>query len=177
MNNTRVITGKVRFSYLKVWEPEQMDGEAEPKYKVSLIIPKDDKATLAKIRKAIEEAKEAGKGKFGGKIPPKLEICLRDGDDEKPEDEAYANSFFINAKSKRQPGIVDAKVQPILDQDELYSGCYGRAAITLYAYNSNGNKGIAAALDNIQKLEDGEPLGGARAKAEDDFSEAYDDLM
>lgn len=174
-NNTRVITGLVRFSYLKVWEAEAMGEGQKPKFSVSLIIPKTDTVSLARINKAIENAKAAGLAKFGGSIPKKLDICLRDGDVEK-EDEAYENSFYINAKSDRQPGIVDAQVQPILNQDDLYSGAYGKAAITFYAYNFEGKKGIAASLDNIQKIKDGDPLGGARHKAEDDF-EAYEDFM
>lgn len=173
-NNTRVVTGLVRFSYLKVWEAEAM-GDSKPKFSVSLIIPKTDTAELARIQKAIENAKTAGIAKFGGAVPKKLDICLRDGDVEK-EDEAYEGAMYINAKSDRQPGIVDAQVQPIIKQDDLYSGCYGKAAITFYPYNFEGKKGIAASLDNIQKIDDGEPLGAPRHKAENDF-EAYDEFM
>ncbi len=169
---TKVITGKVRFSYANVWEPRSIDGN-NPKYSVSLIIPKDDKQTLAKIKKAIEAAKEEGKPKWGGKIPNNLKLPLRDGDTDRPDDEAYENSYFVNANSNVQPGIVDAKVNPIMNQSEFYSGCYGRASINCFAYNTNGNKGIGAGLQNLQKLEDGEPLGG-KTKPEDDF-DAIDD--
>lgn len=163
---TKVVTGKVRFSYLHVFEPDDLNG----KYTVSLIIPKKDKATLAKIEKAIEAAKEAGKAKFGGKIPPNLDLPLRDGDIDRPEDEAYENSFFVNAKSRTKPGLVDKALNPIMNQEELYSGCYGRASITFYAYNQNGNKGVGCGLNNLMKLEDGESLGG-RQSAENDFAE------
>lgn len=172
---TKVITGKVRFSYLHVWEPTAIEEGGEKKYSVSLIIPKKDKATIAKINKAIEAAKEAGKAKFGGKVPANLKLPLRDGDVERPDDEAYADSYFLNANCKTKPGLVDADVNPILDQDELYSGCYGRASVTFYAFNTAGNKGVACGLNNLQKLEDGESLGG-RASAESDFGEA-DDLL
>lgn len=175
VQQTKVITGKVRFSYLHVWEPTAIEEGGEKKYSVSLIIPKKDKATIAKINKAIEAAKEAGKAKFGGKIPPSLKLPLRDGDIERPDDDTYADSFFLNANCKTKPGLVDAEVNPILDQDELYSGCYGRASVTFYAFNTAGNKGIACGLNNLQKLEDGESLGG-RASAESDFGEA-DDLL
>lgn len=168
----KIVTGKVRFSYANVFEPQSVNG-SEPKYSVSLIIPKSDKKTLDKINKAIEVAKKEGVSKLGGKIPANLKTPLRDGDLDRPDDEAYSNSYFINANSKVKPGIVDKDLQAIMDSTELYSGCYGRASIVFYAYNANGNKGIAAGLQNLQKLEDGEPLGGI-SRPEDDF-EAVDD--
>lgn len=170
---TKVITGKARLSYANVWEPKSINGGSE-KYSVSLIIPKSDVKTLQAIKAAIDLAKEEGKVKFGGRIPANLKTPLRDGDIERPDDEAYQNAYFINANSTDRPQIVDANVQPILDQSEVYSGCYGRASISFYAFNSNGNKGVACGLGNIQKLADGEPLSG-RAKASDEFSTAVDD--
>jgi len=171
-NKTKVVTGMVRFSYANVWEPKSINGSDE-KYSVSLIIPKTDKKTIAQIEAAIEAAKQEGKAKFGGKIPANLKLPLRDGDIDRPEDEAYKNAYFINANSKERPGIVDRSVKPILDQSEFYSGCYGRASITFYAFNQNGNKGIACGLQNLQMLLDGEPLSG-RSRAEDDFA-TFDD--
>ncbi|MBP7899125.1 MAG: DUF2815 family protein [Candidatus Syntrophosphaera sp.] len=172
-NLTKVVTGKVRFSYANVYEPKSING-SDPKYSVSLIIPKSDKKTLADIKAAIEQAKKDGVSKFGGKVPANLKLPLRDGDVDRAEDEAYKDSYFINANSKDKPGIVDKGVKPILDQSEFYSGCYGRASINFYAFNQNGNKGIACGLQNLQKLSDGEPLSG-RSRAEDDFSTAEDD--
>ena len=172
-NKTRIVTGKVRFSYANVWEPKSVNGGDE-KYSVSLIIPKSDKKTLNDIKAAIEQAVKDGAAKFGSKNPGNLKMPLRDGDTDRPEDEAYRNSYFLSAKSSVKPGIVDAHVQPILDPGEVYSGCYGRASIVFYAFNQNGNKGIACGLHNIQKLEDGEPLGG-RSRAEDDFPLFLDD--
>lgn len=164
---TKVVTGEVRLSYAHIWEPSAIEGN-EPKYSVSVIVSKNDKETLRAIKEAVEEAKETGKGKWNGKIPPVLKTPLRDGDVERPDDEAYAGCYFFNASSKNKPGIVDENVQPILDQSEVYSGCYARVSVNFYAYNANGNKGIAAGLGNIQKIKDGEPLGGA-TRAEDDF--------
>jgi len=171
--STKVITGMVRFSYANVWEPKSVNG-SDPKYSVSLIIPKSDKKTLDKIKTAIEAAKQEGASKLGKKIPANLKTPLRDGDEDRPDDEAYANSYFINANSHTKPGIVDKNVEPILDQSEFYSGCYGRASIVFYAYNVNGNKGIAAGLQNLQKLKDGEALAG-KSKPEDDFDAWEDD--
>jgi len=162
-----------RLSYANVWEPQSING-SEPKYSVSVIIPKSDKATIQKIQQAVEQAKQEAISKFGGKIPANLKLPLRDGDIDRPDDEAYANSYFINCNSKQKPQVVDQQVQPILDQAEVYSGCYGRVSVTFYGFNSNGNRGVAAGLGNIQKLKDGEPLGG-RVRAEDELDTLDDD--
>lgn len=173
LKQTKVITGKVRFSYLHIWEPKAIDDSQEPKYSVSLIIPKSDKDTIKKIKEAIENAKIQGKTrKFEGKMPANLKTPLRDGDEERPDDEAYANSYFVNANCKTKPGIVDKECNKILDQDEVYSGCYGRASISFYPYNVSGSKGIACGLSHIMKLKDGEPLGG-RSTPESDFNDGF----
>lgn len=173
-NNTKVVTGIVRLSYEHVWEPASING-SNPKYSVSLIIPKDDVKTITAINQAVENAIKDGAAKFGGKIPPKgaLKFPLRDGDTER-DDEAYRNAYFVNANSTTAPQIVDRAVQPILDRSEVYSGCYARVSINFYAFNSNGNKGVACGLGNIQKVRDGEPLGG-KTSAADDFSTDLDD--
>lgn len=179
INPTKVITGvKTRWSYVNAWEPKSINGGA-PKYSVSLIIPKSDTKTIEKIQAAIQAAYDEGQGKLkgNGKSVPALSVLktpLRDGDAERPDDEAYADSYFINANSGTAPGIVDADRQPILDRSEVYSGVYGRASINFYAFNSNGNKGIACGLNNLQKIKDGEPLGG-KSRAEDDFDTEEDD--
>ncbi|WP_449457911.1 DUF2815 family protein [Streptococcus suis] len=162
-----------RLSYVNIWEPQSING-SEPKYSVSLIIPKSDTTTLNKIKQAIEVAKQEAISKFGGKIPANLKLPLRDGDIDRPDDEAYQNSYFINCNSKQKPQVVDSQVQPILDQTEVYSGCYGRVSVTFYGFNSNGNRGVAAGLGNVQKLRDGDALGG-RMRAEDEFSTLSDD--
>ena len=169
-----VVTGKVRLSYAHVWEPVAIQDGGDEKYSVSLIIPKTEKKTIKDIKEAIEQAKEGGKAKFGGKIPANLKTPLRDGDIERPDDPAYENSYFINATSKEKPQIVDRNVQTILDRNEVYSGCYARVSLSIYAFNKDVNKGIGCGLGNIQKVADGEPLGG-RTRAEDDFTVYEDD--
>ena len=177
--STKVITGSnTRWSYANVWQAKSING-GTPKFSVSLIIPKSDKKTIEKIKAAIEEAYHEGEAKLkgNGRSVPALSVLktpLRDGDTERPDDEAYANSYFVNANSSTAPGIVDADRQPIIDTSEVYSGVYGRASISFYAFNSNGNKGIACGLNNLQKIRDGEPLGG-RSRAEDDFADADDE--
>ncbi len=176
MSETKIKTGKVRFSYAHVFEPHAVEEGQTKKYSVAILVPKKDKATLALIEGAIKAATEAGKAKFGGKIPPKLKLPLRDGDEERPDDENYAGMMFFNASSTNKPGIVskDPNVE-LFDKTEFYSGCYGRATINFYAFNTSGNKGIAAGLGNLQKLEDGENLSGTGASAQDDFGD--DDLL
>ena len=169
---TKVIV-PCRFSYLHCWEPEAING-GEPKYSVSAIIPKSDKETIKKIQAAVEAAKQESLSKWGGKIPPNLKLPLRDGDIDRPEDEAYKGCYFFNANSRQAPQVVDKQEQPILDQTEVYSGCYGRISVNFYGYNSNGNRGVAAGLGNIQKLKDGEALS-SRTNAEDDFEAVEDE--
>jgi len=161
-------------SYATVWEPKSMQ-EGDPKYSVAVLVPKTDKATLSKIEKAIEAAKQLGIEKFGQAfLKGKFKNPLRDGDEEKPDDEAYQGHFFFNASSKQRPQIVDEGVNPILDQDEFYSGCYGRAAVNFYPYN-NVSKGIGVGLNNLMKTADGDKLGGGSTAAED-FGEFDDSL-
>ena len=178
VNPTKVITGPdTRWSYCNAWEAKAING-GTPKFSVSLIIPKSDTATIAKVKAAIQAAYEEGASKLkgNGKSVPQLSAIktpLRDGDLERPDDEAYASAYFINANSATAPGIVDADRQPIIDHSEVYSGVYGRASINFYAFNSNGNRGIACGLNNLQKIRDGEPLGG-KSRAEDDFNDDED---
>lgn len=181
VNPTKVITGPdTRWSYANVWNPKSING-GTPKYSVSLIIPKSDTATVQKIRTAIRAAYEEGASKLKGNgksVPPLSAIKnpLRDGDMERPDDEAYKNAYFVNANSANKPGIVDADRQEIIDTSEVYSGVYGRASINFYAFNTNGNKGIACGLNNLQKIRDGESLGG-KSSAEDDFADDDDDFL
>ncbi len=178
-NPTKVITGpRTRWSYANVWDAKSING-GTPKYSISLIIPKADTATVTKIKNAIEAAYTEGESKLrgNGKVVPPLAAIknpLRDGDVERPDDPAYKGSYFINANSASAPGIVDADRNPIIERSEVYSGVYGRASISFYAFNSNGSRGIACGLNNLQKISDGEALGG-KARAEDDFASTYDE--
>ncbi|WP_010271395.1 DUF2815 family protein [Paenibacillus senegalensis] len=166
---TKVITGKCRLSYAHVFAPNK-DG----KYSVSVLIPKSDKKTVKKIKDAIEAAKELGKSKWGGKVPKNLKLPLRDGDVDREDDEAYEGHYFVNANSNTKPGIIDLDKIEITDSTEVYSGSYARLSLNFYPYDRDGSKGIACGLNNIQKVADGDPLGG-RARAEDDFDDEYDD--
>lgn len=179
-NSTKVITGKVRFCYVNVFEPTAMSEGDTPKYNICILIPKSDEKTLDRIRKAIEAAKQAGKAKLAdknGKIPSTIKNPLRDGDEERGDDPAFEDHYFINANTQRKPSIVDKNLDPIMNRDEFYSGCYGRASINFYAFNVQ-SKGIAAGLNNLQKLADGEPLmGGSSANEDFGGDNAWDDEL
>lgn len=173
--STTVTTGKVRLSYAKLFQPSAAPGSDKLKYSLSVIIDKEDTATIEKINKAIAEAKQNGASKWGGKVPAKLKTPLRDGDEDRPDDPAYAGKMFFNCSSERKPGVVDRNLNAILDPSEVYSGCYGRVNVNFYAYDSNGNRGIAAGLNHVQKLADGEPLGGGAVSVEAAFEDDFED--
>lgn len=165
-NATKVVV-PCRISFANIWEPKSINGSDE-KYSISLLIPKDDKATLTKIHKAIEAAKEAAKSKkWNGKIPPNLKLPIHDGDIDRPDDENYAGHFFFNATSKDAPQIVDRKVHPIIDPMECGSGDYCNVSVNFYGFAASGNKGVAAGLQNIQLVRHGERLAGKPSASAD----------
>ena len=171
----KVVTGKVRFSYVNVFRSRAFTEGGDAKYSICLLIPKKDKATVEKIQAAIEATIQEGiSSKWGGKRPKNLKLPFRDGDieraDEAPE---YEGMYFMNANSTTKPGIIDRDRNEILDPDEVYSGCWGRASVNFYPFDSNGNRGVGVGLNNIQKLHDGERLGAARASAEADFDDGF----
>lgn len=170
MSNTKVITGKVRFSYCNIFTPRASVEGQEPKYSMSILIPKSDTTTVNAINAAIEAAKELGKGKWGGKVPAVLKSPLRDGDLEKPDAPEYEGHYFLNASAKQKPGVIDSKNHEITDPFAVTSGDYGRVSINFYPFNTNGNRGIAVGLNNIMKTEDGESLSG-KSRATDDFAQ------
>ena len=163
-----------RISFANIWEPKSING-SEEKYSVSCVIPKSDEGTIARIKKAIEAAKEDGKTRrWGGKIPSNLKLPLRDGDIDRPDDESYQGCMFVNASSKDAPQVVDRRKNPVIDPMMVYSGCYCNVSVNFYAFNANGNRGVAAGLGNIQFVKDGERLSG-KASADSDFDELDDD--
>ena len=180
-NNTTVRTGLVRLSYEHLWEPVAVNDGDDKKYSASFIIPKSDKKTNKMIEDAIEAALETGvSSKWGVKRPKNLKLPLRDGDEER-DDAAYENSMFVNANctTKYRPFIVDREKRPITDEDAVYSGCYGLAVINFYAFDSNGNRGVACGLSGFMKVRDGEPMS-TRISADEAFADVdtseFDDL-
>ena len=171
--NTKVVAGKVRFSYVHVFEAVSMSEGQDAKYSVCLLIPKKNTALVKELQDAINAAVQKGVSeKWGGKKPGNLKLPLRDGDQERADEfPEYKGMYFLNASSNRKPGVVDADRNEIIDASELYSGCYGYASINFYPFNNNGNKGVAVGLNNIMKTNDGEPLGGVATPADTDFAD------
>lgn len=180
LNGTKVITNEVRMSYAQVFEPKSMDETSKAKYSVSLLIPKSDTETIDFIEKAIAVAHKEGAEKYGKKWPSKPKTTFRDGDEEKPEDEAYVGCMFLNCSSTTKPGVVKAapagspvKTIQLTTEEEFYSGCYGKAAINFYAYDANGNRGISAGLNNLLFTREGERFAG-KDSAENDFDDEFE---
>jgi hypothetical protein len=177
---TKAVIGLVRFSYANIWEPSAPKGSDKKTYNVSILIDKKDKKTLSAVDKCIKAAIDQGKvSKPGwkGKIPAKLDLPLHDGDIERPDNEEYAGMMYLTPKSSTKPGVVDKDRNPIIEQDQFYSGCYGYVSINFFPYDTMNN-GVGCGLNNIMKVKDGEPLGG-RQSADEDFKsvDADDDLM
>lgn len=171
MSTTKVVVKKARLSYVHLFEPYSIDGEQDPKYSVMLLIPKSDKAGLEALRAAEAAAAEQGKStKFGGKVPANLASIIRDGDDFAEDYPERADHWFmsVTAPPTRKPGVVDANVNPIMEQSEVYSGCYANVSLNAFPYTFGSKKGISFGLNHVQKVADGEPLGSI-TKAEDDF--------
>lgn len=185
---TKVITGKVRFSYCHIFEPQAPVNGGDPKYSVTLLIPKNDTATFAKMQAAMKEAADKFRERNGAtSLPAKPNHTIHDGDGTRDSGDPYGpeckGCWVITVSSKQKPVIVDAFRNEVTDPAEVYSGCYGRAAINFYGYNQSGKKGISAGLLSIQKLSDGEPFGtvGSADDFDDDFrdadADADDDFM
>lgn len=177
-SSTQVITNPVRLSYLNVFKPRAAaDGQPE-KYSACILIPKTDKATYKAVQAACEAARAGSAAIFGGKVPASLKTPVHDGDGQMPNGGDYGpeckGMWVLNASSKQQPGLVDRNCQPIMDSTELYSGVWANVDLNFYAYNQNGNRGIACGLNNIQKVRDDEALGG-RARPQDVFKPLEDD--
>ncbi len=176
MNANEIII-PCRLSYSHIWEPASVNGSA-PKYSVCCLMEKSDTKTLQRLETLIKRVIQESAAKWGGKIPPNLKLPLRDGDTER-DDENYAGCMFLNANSSHAPAVIDARCQPVMDQDEVYSGCYANVKISVYAFNANGSRGIGCGLVAVQKVRDGERLAGSsgtdgfeaiEADSTDDFS-------
>lgn len=181
---TKVITGEVRLSYVHLFEPYSFGDGQEAKYSCVLIVPKDDKKTVAKIKSAYEAAVEKGvRTRWEGKKPRGLAIPFRDGDDDPTYDgEEFEGCWALKVSSRTKPGVIDRSKQPVDDPTRVYSGCYARVSFNMYPYDAAGNKGVSAGLNNVQFVRDGESLGG-RSRAEEDFDvlddedDGLDDLL
>ena len=150
----KVVTGLVRFANVHLYKPMSCVQGASPKYSVTLIIPKSDTKTIESINSAFAQVLELNNSKLTNK--PKIPYGLKDGDVERG-DPLYSDAYFINTSTSEKPGIVDVDLNPLIEPNDVYDGCYGRVSITFFAYSVNGKGGIGLGLNNVQKLKDGEP--------------------
>lgn len=172
----RVVTGKVRLSFVNLFTPVAKKPGEDPKYSATLLIPKSDVATKQRLDAAINETIQNGSSKsWGGVRPPQIHIPIHDGDGVKPSDgmpfgEECKGHWVMTASSKasqQKPDLVDINLNPVMNQSDIYSGCYARVSLRFFAYNAQGKKGIGAGLGNVQKIDDGQPLAGGRSAASD----------
>lgn len=171
-SSARIVTGKARLSYIHLTQAYAREQADTPKFSTTILVPKSDTATKAKIDAAIEAAKKLGVPKWGGVMPPRVAVPVYDGDGARPSDgmpfgAECKGCWVFTASSKLRPQIVDTSLSDIIDPTAIYSGMYARVSVEFFAYASNGKKGIGCSLGNVQKLEDGEPLGGGHSAAED----------
>lgn len=175
INGRKVVFGPCRLSYTHLFKKYAPDGDPEDcKYQTGVLIPKNETETVKALQAAIEAAKTEGELKSGGKKLKNWTNPLRDGDEDKPDDPAYTDQFFINAKCNTRPGICDRFKNPITDEEEIYSGVWAYVSVTFYWYDRNGNKGVACGLNNVMKFKDDDPFGG-RVSADADFADIEDD--
>lgn len=169
-----ILNENTRWSFLHIWEPVSINGE-RPKYSITLVIKKDspDMDVIRNAIKSVYKNSAAVLMDESGTVPPlaTLRLPIRDGDKDRPDDPSYANCYYINAYSVYAPGIVDQDLNEIKDRNQIYSGCFGRASISFYAFNTGETAGIACSLNNLQKIKDGERYdkSSATTSAFDDF--------
>ena len=179
--SNRAVKAQGRLSYPNLFTARAINDQGDPKYSATLLIPKSDTATVERVHAAIDAAVKDGIERriFKGAVDPSRSKYppLRDGDSPKddgsPRGDEFAGHWFISAKApgnKPRPSVVDANVQPVMDESEIYAGCYVNMFVEFYAYETSGNKGIAASLRGVQFVRDGERLGGEPLEAEDMFS-------
>lgn len=166
--DAKLITPEFRGSFVQVMEPKAFDQSQDPKYSMVIVIPKEDKF-VADLNKMIEKVAI----EKWGELPKKLRTFIKDGDQEE-EKYDWAGNIVFTASNKSKPGVVvkaesGQLVEP-MNNEEIYSGAYYRAAIRPYAYEYNNSKGVAISLDNVMKVKDGEKFT-SRTTAQDDFAD------
>jgi hypothetical protein len=171
MGAETIVTPKFRASYVYVFRPQKaMEAGKDPKYSITMLFDKG--ADLVKLKTAANAAVVEKWGADKTRWPKNLRSPFRD-QGEKNTEGYVAGNVFITATSKQRPGLINSQMQDILEDKDFYSGCYARASVRVFAYDTNGNRGVSFGLQNVQKLADGEPLGG-RTKPEQDFEPVGD---
>jgi len=166
--SVKVITDEARLSYVHVFSPT-VTPSGTKQYSVAVLIPKTDTETLGKIQSAIQQCESVLTSQLGRVPATGYKRPLRDGDVERPNDPAYAGHYFFNANCKLPAPVIGADYEPIISEQELYSGCYARVSVNFYPFSQAGNRGTGVGLNAIQKLRDGEPLSGTVVDAVAEF--------
>lgn len=176
----KVLTGECRLSYCNLTTPRAAQQGGEPKYSVTLLIPKTDVATKADIDAAIQAAaiqaaaNEALSKVWNGARPPQLRVPIYDGDGVRPSGVPFGDEckghWVMTASTKNKPQVVGIdNINCELAPSDIYSGMYARVTIRFFGYSNSGNKGIGCGLGNVMKTRDGEALAGS-ASASVDFA-------
>jgi len=173
----------VRLSYCNLFQPKPPfnNPQGDPKFSVTVLVPKANTQTKALIDQAVNQAIDLGvSSKWGGVRPPQPAVCVHDGDGVRPSDGAEFGPeckgcwvFTASCKADRPPFVVDSQVQRIMDPTQVYSGMWGNVSVTFFPYNAAGKKGIGCGLNGVQKVRDGEPLGST-VTAEEAFKPVAD---
>ena len=178
MANHAITVEDVRLSYVNLFQPKPPfnNPQGDPKFSVTILVPKTNQAAKALIDQEIAQAIEDGVvSRWNGVRPPQPAICVHDGDGPRPSDGLAFGAecrgcwvFTASCKADRPPFVVDEYVQPILDPTKMYSGVWANVSVTFFAYSNAGKKGIGCGLNGVQRLRDGEPLGSS-VTAQDAF--------
>lgn len=180
---TKITIGEAQMNFVRVFEPEAFNG-GEPKYSVILSFPHENSELVMKIQDAIDACVEKAKTTmYGGKLPKNFKIVeMKDGDTDYEKD-GFAGQFTLKASSAYKPEVVKkakvmGKVQlvPITDEEEFYSGCFGYACVSFFAYDNGVSRGVTCGLNSLLKSRDGERLGGGGGSAATDFAGVIDDI-
>ncbi|MCM1024431.1 MAG: DUF2815 family protein [Prevotella sp.] len=171
ITETTFTTGRARLSFTHLFEPYANNPGQEAKYSVTVLVPKSDVAAKQRLDAAEAAAKRQGLAKcWNGAMPPMIASAVHDGDGVRPNGEPFGEEcrgcWVFTASSKQPPQVVDVNLNPIINQSDVYSGCYARVCVNFFPYNSNGKRGVGIGLQAVQKIEDGEPLGGRVSAAE-----------
>lgn len=174
-NPAHITLTNVRLSYTHLDKPYAQQPGQEPKYSSTILVPKNPTNNKALMDSAISAATQKAIEKYGKAFPMTPKVSVHDGDGTRPSDgqpfgEECKGHWVFTASNKQPVMVVDTNLQQILDPTQIYSGMYAHVGVTFFGYNAPQNKGIGVALDNVMKIADGEPLGGTRASAEDDFA-------
>ena len=166
MRDTDVTTNKVRLSYVHLAAPYSNDPDTAPKFSTTVLVSKSDTASIQRIKAAIAAAKASGVAKkWGGRVPAVLNLPVYDGDGVRPNGESFDDAckgcyvFTASSGSERPPQVVDSALNPIINKNTVYSGCYARVNVSFFPYDSKGRRGIGCGLNAVQFVADGEPLG------------------